>query len=314
MYSRLMSAQRGQGPHKAVTAEPERGTKKAIASAPRATPRTSAAKASIDSPAKVRSFWNDPPWWFREGLLALLIAGIIGGITVAVQKDVDDRRSDRESAAAKLLADQTDEANKKQSDLARRLENQRFVRERSAKDIRDRPFENLDLTELGLSGLSLRGADFRMAKMKSTVLRDSDLRGADFAHAEMDLNTDFNSSDLTGAAIVRVGGDVDPMVGNFYNSKLIHAKLIGISFTDLGPADLSGAMLQNADLSHVDLSAVKLDGACYDNSTGWPTGFTPPPTGDPNTCELNHLKDFFSARNEPIPDYYFQPRGPLPRS
>jgi uncharacterized protein YjbI with pentapeptide repeats len=246
-------------------------------------------------------------------LLALIVAGVIGGCTVAVQKDIDDQRSDREAAAAKLLADQTDEANNQQADLAQRLENQRFVRERSAKDIRDRPFENLDLTELGLSGLSLRGADFRMAKLKSAELRDSDLRGADFAFSEMDTYTDFNSSDLTGAAIVRVGGGVDPVVGNFFNSKLIHAKLIGLVFTDLGPADLRGAMLQGADLSRVDLSSANLEGVCYDKSTNWPQGFAPPPPGDPNVCELNHLQEFFAARNEPIPDYYFQPIVSIPR-
>lgn len=259
------------------------------------------------------AFWSDPPWWFREGLLALVVAGVIGVCTVTVQKDIDDQRSDREAAAAKLLAEQTDEAARRQAELAQRLENQRFVRERSAKEIRDRPFQDLDLTELSLSGLSLRGADFRMAKMKSTTLRDSDLRGADFAFADMNTRTDFNSSDLTGAAIVRVGGGIDPMVGNFFNSELISAKLIGVTFTDLGPADLSGAMLQYADLSRVDLSAAKLDGACYNESTSWPQDFTPPPSGDPNTCELNHLRAFFSARNEPIPDYYFQPIGSIPR-
>lgn len=263
---------------------------------------------------KIRKFWADPPWWVREGVLALVVALAVGATTVMVQKDIDDQRSNREAAAAKLLADQTDENARLQAENAQRLENQRFVRERSAKEVIDRPFSVLDLSGLQLGGLSLRGSDFRLSNLESTSFRDSQLQGADFAFAKVNAETDFTSADLTGAALQQVGATSNPEVGVFFDAVLVNAKLMGIVFTDIRAADLSGAMLYGADLSRIqELERVGLTGVCYDDRTSWPAGFVPPVRGNDDTCMLNHLQDFYGARGVPVPDFYFEPLGRLRR-
>ncbi|MET4096962.1 pentapeptide repeat-containing protein [Arthrobacter sp. UYCu712] len=153
-----------------------------------------------------------------------------------------------------------------------------------------------------------------MSRIGRTSFRDSQLQGADFAFSKINAQTDFTSADLTGAALQQVGGTSNPEVGAFFGAVLVHAKLMGIVFTDVRAADLSGAILYGADLSRIqELESVDLSGVCYDDRTLWPVGFTPPERGNDDTCTVNHLKDFYGARGLPIPDFYFEPMGRLPR-
>jgi uncharacterized protein YjbI with pentapeptide repeats len=64
---------------------------------------------------------------------------------------------------------------------------------------------------------------------------------------------------------------------------------------DLGGVNLSGANLNSTDLSKASFSHIieidgvqyelraDLSGIIYNNFTSWPTGFTPPPTAEPES-------------------------------
>jgi hypothetical protein len=83
------------------------------------------------------------------------------------------------------------------SDRADRLENLRFVRDRSSSTQQDRPFSGIDLTETNLSGLSLARADFKGARLDGARLTLTSLQGSDFVDASM-RNADLREADLSG--------------------------------------------------------------------------------------------------------------------
>ncbi|MGY5036023.1 pentapeptide repeat-containing protein [Streptomyces sp. 900116325] len=168
---------------------------------------------------------REPRWWIRDiviaGIVALITGGMIAGTQVYIQSRLDTEAADR----------------------AERLENLRFVRERSTADpYQPRPFRGIDLTDQTVSGLYLPNADFHGAilvgaDLSNTTLRDADLREADFADS----------------------------------------KLYGV---DLRGADLR--MAKNLDSakheSHMDeeKGVFVMAGICWDKETQWPEGFTPP--------------------------------------
>ena len=228
--------------------------------------------------------------WLADALIGLFVgtvAGIVSGLIVAAQQSsVDDARADRESKAA---AESTAQGI--------RLENLRFVRDRSGPVLTERPFEDLDLDMLTLSGLTLQGADFRYASLKGTYFADSDLRGAEFALAIFD-DTNFKAADLSGATLDRIGGGLNPRIGPLEGAKLVNTSLVSARFKgfDLAGADLTGAILDYADLSDANLDKVTLSGICYDENTTWPKGFTPPRSADHSTCEAEHDRAHAAAR------------------
>ncbi|TFD11712.1 pentapeptide repeat-containing protein [Cryobacterium sp. TMT4-10] len=248
----------------------------------------------------VRGVLASPPWLVRDVVVALVVgiaAGVISGLlTTEAQRDIDDQRSDRERAAAETLAGQS-----------YRLENLRFVRDRSSDDARGRPYNGLDLQGMELSGLSLTGADFRNANLNAAAFRDSDLRGADFAYSDIG-GTDFFGAKLTGAAFVRTefARKHGPAL-TFFAATLVHAKLMEMKIVDVDHADLTEAMLYGSDLTEASFIDTNLTGVCYDVGTTWPKDFNPPPTGDPKACGRGHVTDFFAARGTAIPDEYLGP-------
>ncbi|WP_286274096.1 pentapeptide repeat-containing protein [Mycobacterium antarcticum] len=200
---------------------------------------------------------RSPPWWFRD----VVIAGLIATVLLFSQKAVDDERAIRDRDIAATQASQ-----------AERLENLRFVRDRSSGQDQAgfRAFGGFDLTDMNLSGLILRGADFSAADLEG-----SNLSGTDLSWPRLDLTGESRflnfgtRSDLTGA-------------------NLCHAKLSRATFdfalltrANMTGADVRGTVLDWADLSGADLSGANLDGASmkgvyYDTTTVWPKGFRPP--------------------------------------
>ena len=214
---------------------------------------------------------GNPSWWIRDIVVALLIALVVlGG-----QKWVDDSRADRDRAIA---ADQNRQA--------QRLENLRFVRDRSSLGDQDqpRPFAGLDLAGTNLAGLYLRGADFSAADLEGANLNLTDLAapapqpkpeppGVDTPDAPGSFGlfrpigspTDFTGANLCGA---------DLTGANLRGANLTRANLSG---ADLFATDLSETRLVGADLTNTELMQELMVGVDYDSSTIWPDGFTPPP-------------------------------------
>ncbi len=202
----------------------------------------------------------DPSWWIRDIVVALLIALLV----LVGQKWVDDSRADRDRAIA---ADQNRQA--------QRLENLRFVRDRSSGDQdQPRPFAGLDLAGMNLAGLYLRGADFSAADLEGANLNLTDLAAPDAPDPLSSLGqlrpigspTDFTGANLCGADLVGA---------NLGGANLTRANLSG---ADLRFTLLSETVLYGADLSETQLKQEFLRGVSYDNSTIWPDGFTPPPS------------------------------------
>lgn len=199
---------------------------------------------------------RDPRWWFQDVISALIIGGLVAGATVLGQKAVDDRRAERELAAAMA-------ANRH----ALQLENLRFVRDLSLNSSDDaRRFAEFDLAGQNLVGLRLAGADFARADLSGANLATSDLNRSNLARA------DLHEANLTEVSLR----------GSYLGPERI------LDAADRRGADLTGADLTGADLTGADLSHANLEGATltsarladvyYDGDTTWPRGFDPPPS------------------------------------
>lgn len=165
----------------------------------------------MDTPDAARSIpvtRREPAWWLR----AIVVAVAIGLVLFGLQ----------------LLTDSNREA------VSTRLENLRFVRERSSANVdMARPFSSLDLQEQQMAGLSLPRAEFEWALLRGANLEYADLTGAQ-----------FQSADLHRAALEGV---------NLTDANLADADLSGADLTD---AQLAGADFTEADLTGVDLSVI----------------------------------------------------------
>ena len=160
---------------------------------------------------------------------------------------------------------------------------------------RDKNLTGAVLTGENLTGADLPGADLSGADLSGADLRDADLSGADLSGADLtgadlrgaDLRyANLTGADLTGAKLYGAmldGADLtraDLTRAKLTFAYLSRAKLPG---ADLRGADLIGAYLYGADLTGADLTGADprravLDGIIYDDSTIWPSGFTPPPS------------------------------------
>lgn len=135
---------------------------------------------------QVRDLWRD-----------VLVALVVGLVLLVGQAAIDDRRSDRETAAGERMANE-----------AERRDNLRFVRELSSSPSIGKPFRNIDLTNQTLAGLSLKGADLENARLSGTFspfidlsesnLKTSSLYQAVLIGANLE-KADFRGSDLRGA-------------------------------------------------------------------------------------------------------------------
>lgn len=161
-----------------------------------------------DTPRSTPVTRREPPWWLRAIVVAVAIGLVISGL--------------------QLLTDNNREA------VSTRLENLRFVRERSSANVDlARPFSSLDLQEQQLAGLSLPRADFEWAMLRDAQLQYADLTGAQLQYA------DLHRAVLEGT--------------NLTDANLTEADLSG---ADLTEARLAGADLTEADLTGVDLSVI----------------------------------------------------------
>lgn len=170
-----------------------------------------------DSPPEP-GFWSDPPWWFREIVLALAI----GTMLLAGGWLLEGQRVER----AERLEDQ-------RTMQAQRLENLRFVRERSSEQALERPFAGMDLGSQNLFGLELSGAELLGANLAGANLTGANLTGSNLAVADLS-GADLNRADLTDANLsgARLGG-------------------ASVTFADVSGTDFLGADLTGADLASV---------------------------------------------------------------
>lgn len=155
----------------------------------------------------------------RDAVLAL----IVGLVVCGVQIFFDHRQTNRSLAAAQA-----------QALRAERLENLRFVRDRSVAGTQGEPlpFAGLDLEGQPLQGLYLEKANFADARMRGSALFGAHLRGSFFGRTDL-RDADLDHADLRSAIF-----DV----------------------TDLRGADLSGADLEGAVFGPI----------CWDSQTVWP--------------------------------------------
>lgn len=196
---------------------------------------------------------REPPWWVND----VLIAFLIGAMLVLGQWWLDNRRADVDRG----LED-------RRSAAAERLENLRFVRDRSSLSRESRPFGTLDLSGLPLSYLHLVGANFADSALTHAALTSTDLREANFVQADLDV-ADLRGADLSEATLQSTSmRDATIRGAILRHAYIADADLRGadLTYTDLSGADLLGAKLTGAELSPI----------CYDAATTWPEGFKPP--------------------------------------
>ena len=200
-----------------------------------------------------------PVWWVSDIVIAALVA-----ILVLVGQN--------------YLAGQTvrDDQAISQDPQIQRLEDLRFVRDRSSESYQPRPFRQFDLPGQNLSNLELKGAN---------------LVGADLTEANL-AGTDLSSQPAVKAApgVPAVAGQASFLQGvNLCHAVLTGAKLsyallanANLTGVDLTTTTLTGAVLNGADLSGATLPSdpaireSSLKNISYDENTLWPKDFQPP--------------------------------------
>jgi uncharacterized protein YjbI with pentapeptide repeats len=164
------------------------------------------------------------------------------------------------------------------ADNDQRLENLRFVREHSSDDLNQpRPFRGLDLAHQNLSGLRLPQAQLVGANLAKADLRFTLLSGAQFRAANLQEAQSTQTS-LNGTQFIYA-----QLHGAWIDKSF--AKNASFKGSNLSDVNFSGTSLQGADFSGaVGLDKANLSKVCWDGSTRWPAGFTPPPSEDAQNC------------------------------
>lgn len=234
---------------------------------------------------------GSPAWWVESILISFLISAVVSTVVVWAQADIDDTRSHREQ----FQSDQ-------QSALSRRIDNARFVRERSSRIYQDRIFHEFDLNGMNLNGLILDGADFTGSDLTNSKMNFVSLSVVQQSALLQYAGTDDQGGQdpMQSGKAQKSDGDDAPMLDNgfdikapVYNSSLSGAKLCG---AQLGAADLREANLSYSNFADVDLTTTEMDGAFlyhadlsraklnprllkkvgYDSTTKWPSDFPLP--------------------------------------
>ena len=203
-----------------------------------------------------------PVWWVGD----ILIAAVVAILVLVGQNYLMSANSRGDEALS-------------QDPRIQRLEDLRFVRDRSSEAYQPRPFRQFNLAGQNLANLQLKGAN----------LVQADLTGANLA-----------GTDLSSQAPIKAtpGSPAVPGISSYLQgANLCHAVLTGtqLSYTylvnanltgvDLTTTTLRGAVLNGADLSEATLPsdpAIKdslLKGIYYDENTVWPKNFQPPQAG-----------------------------------
>ena len=208
-----------------------RGARWARQTAQQAKRRTQRVPATETANGRGSGFLTDPPWWFRDLVIAALVGLVVAVIGVWAQRGLDDERSARESQSEDRRAEQ-----------AIRVENLRFVRDRSSSDPdTPRPFRGLDLRGQELGGLELRGADFSDADLTGASLAGADLRGANF------WNTTLTDADLNDATL--------------HGAEFRYTKLAGANFEF---ASLGDAVFVDSEISKAKFDMVSAVGTTFE--------------------------------------------------
>ena len=120
-----------------------------------------------------------------------MISGVVVGLFLfGGQFLVDNNRADREHEREDRQVAARDKIEEDRNEQGILLENLRFVRGLSSADpTLTRPFRDMDLHGLELSGLSLAGADFGNANLSGTSFRNTELSGASFDGADVEKPT-----------------------------------------------------------------------------------------------------------------------------
>lgn len=209
--------------------------------------------------SRLRQRGPAPAWWIRD----IVVVGALAALVFVGQLHFDERRAEREM-----------DANLAQQERSVRIENLRFVRERSGPDARQlRPFRGFDLVGQNLSGLSLPGADFEDADLRDADLQEADLRGASLRHTNLTeanlFGADLAGADLGGASLA--GSDLTNadltetrLSGDFRGADVFNTNFTGASMMG---ADLRGADLTETDFVGTDLYQTNFSGATTDSGT-----------------------------------------------
>lgn len=263
-----------------------------------------------DTSKRLRTWLSNPPWWFQQVFVAILVGLIVGGFLAAVNAYYEQIRSDRDHE----IADQQRRSDREIADQQRRaaiqLENLRYVRQQSSIDFAPRRFAELNLERADLAELELRGADFYQANLRSANLSDADLGMAPTGQGNLYqistiVKADLTGANLGGASLVSAAAEeailsnadltdailcnVSFQHANLHNANLTGANLSGRDTEDIhrfgyplnfdgSPADLSNANLSGANLTDANLAGTILTNIFYDGSTKWPPGFHFPPS------------------------------------
>lgn len=118
--------------------------------------------------------------------------------------------------------------------------------------------------------LDLRGIDLQQAQLQKLQMWGQDLQGGNFT------GSNFQDAELWGAKLQKTNfSDCD-----LTNTRLEHSHLESAQFTNakLKNTNFSQTKLQGTDFTNTDLASALLEGAQFDQTTKFPTGFTPPET------------------------------------
>lgn len=195
----------------------------------------------------------------RDLTIALISGGIVAIASVGFQSHLDDRRSEAEE----------------------RRENLRFVRSLATSDVRERPFQSIDLEGQPLGGLNLEDALLTDANLSGVSAFQASFEGADLSFSTAE-EASFVAAKFNDAALVN--GHFH--ASNFSGADLRGASLGGADLTDarFTASDLMGVDLRGADLHGADLAEARVSNICYDELTDWPEGFDPP-THNEESCD-----------------------------
>ena len=203
-----------------------------------------------------------PVWWVGD----ILIAAVVAILVLVGQNYLMSANSRGDEALS-------------QDPRIQRLEDLRFVRDRSSEAYQPRPFRQFNLAGQNLANLQLKGANLVQADLTGANLAGTDLsyqaatKPAQGTPATAGQPTFLQGVNLCHAVLTGA---------NLSNAYLVNANLTGV---DLTTTVLSGAVLNGADLSGATVPsdpAVKdglLKGIYYDETTVWPKDFQPPEPG-----------------------------------
>lgn len=200
-----------------------------------------------------------PVWWVGDIFIAAVVAilVLVGQHYLASENTRDDQALSQEPQI-------------------QRLQDLRFVRDRSSEAYQPRPFRQFDLAGQNLANLQLKGANLVQADLTKANLAGTDLSSQGAIKAAPGVPA------AAGQASFLQGVNLCHAV--LTGAKLSYTYLVNANLTgvDLTTTTLTGAVLNGADLSGATLPSDPaskeslLKNISYDETTVWPKDFQPP--------------------------------------